>query len=111
MRNLVVLVGRVGKNPETRQTEKTNIVNFSLATSEKYKDNETTTWHNIVMFGKLAEIAEKYLKKGDLVYLEGKIQNRNYEKGGETKYISEVVANQMTMLGQKNKPDSDDLGF
>jgi single-strand DNA-binding protein len=85
------------------------VANFSVATSESYKDKttgekkETTYWHNVVIWGSLAEVATKYLHKGDQVYLEGKITNRSYEKDGVTKYVTEIVASNMVMLGGKNQ--------
>ena len=106
--NKVIIIGRLGKDPEVRHLENGNIVaNFSAATSEKYKNKsgesvENTEWHNVVMWGKTAEIADKYLKKGDLVYIEGKLQTKSWEKDGITRYSTEIVCNQMTMLGQKS---------
>lgn len=123
--NKVILLGRVGKDPETRNLDNGNTVsNFTIATSESYKDKssgerkETTTWHNIVMWGKTAEIAQKYVHKGDQVYIEGKIQTRTWEKEGTTRYITEVVGNNLTLLGSKSDNGatvsdngSDDLPF
>ncbi len=104
--NKVILVGNLGKDPEVRHLENGRAVaNFSLATSESYKNREgervtQTEWHNIVLWGPLAELAEKYLKKGSQIYLEGKITNRSYEdKDGVQKYITEVVGRDMTFLG------------
>lgn len=106
--NKVILVGNLGKDPEVRHLENGRAVaNFSLATSETYKNREgervtQTEWHNIVLWGGLAELAEKYLKKGNQIYLEGKITNRSYEdKDGVQKYITEVVGREMTFLGGK----------
>lgn len=111
--NLILLMGHLGKNPELKftQTQKP-FCKFSLATSEKRGDNEETIWHNIVLWGKAAEIADKYLTKGDLVWIEGTQRNRTYEKDGETKYTSEVSAYKMTMIKTKGKesgePETED---
>jgi len=108
--NKVILVGNLGKDPEIRTLESGAVVaNFSIATTEVYKDRttgerkENTEWHNIVMWRGLAEIAQKYLKKGNSVYLEGKLRTRSYQtKEGETRYVTEVVVDDMVMLGSKN---------
>ena len=106
--NKVILVGRLGKDPEVRNLDNGAIVaNFTLATSESYKDKttgekkEVTEWHNIVLWRGLAEISQKYLHKGDLVYIEGKLRNRSWEKEGVTRYITEIIADNMTMLSTK----------
>ena len=107
--NKVILVGRLGKDPEVRNLDNGAVVaNFTMATSESYKDRttgekkEVTEWHNIVVWRALAEISQKYLHKGDLVYIEGKLRTRSWEKDGVTRYITEVVADNMTMLGSKS---------
>lgn len=103
-----MLIGHVGKDPEVKSFDGGNKnASFSLATSKTYKDKSgekktDTTWHNIVVWGKLAEIIEKYVKKGSKIYVEGEIKNRSYEKDGQTKYISEIVASSMEMLGEKS---------
>ena len=104
--NKVILVGRLGKEPEVRHLENgASVANFPIATSETYKDRntgerrETTEWHNIVLWRGLADVAEKYLKKGDMVYVEGKLRTRSWEKDGITRYTTEVVGDNMTMLG------------
>ena len=106
--NKVILVGRLGKEPEVRNLDNGALVaNFSIATSESYKDKttgekkEVTEWHNIVLWRGLAEIAQKYVHKGDLVYIEGKLRTRSWEKDGVTRYTTEVVADNMTMLGSR----------
>jgi single-strand DNA-binding protein len=111
--NKVILLGRVGKDPEVRALNNGNMVaNFSLATSESYKDKttgekkETTEWSNLVLWGKTAEIAQKYVSKGDLIYVEGKLQTRSWEKDGVTRYTTEIVVNTLTMLGNKNSNTS-----
>ena len=108
--NKVQLIGRLGKNPEFKAlTNGNKVASFSVATSEKWKDKnsgetkETTTWHNIVIWGSLADVAARYLKKGDNVYLEGKITTRSYEKDGVTRYVTEIVVNNMVMLGGKSQ--------
>ena len=105
--NKAILVARLGQDPESKFLPNGNqVTNFTVATSESWvkggQKEEKTTWHRIVAFGKLAEICSKYLHKGKEVYLEGKIDNRSYEQNGEKKYISEIVINQMQMLGSKN---------
>ncbi len=109
LRNSVQLIGRLGMDPETfKFSENKNKVKFSMATSDKYRDKEgelqeETQWHNIIAFGKTAEIAEKYLKKGKEIALSGKLTYRSWEdKDGNTKYITEVIAHEFQMLGNKN---------
>jgi len=107
--NKVILIGNLGKDPEVRHLENgTAVANFSMATSESYKDRNSgerktiTEWHNIVLWRGLAEVAEKYLKKGDQVYIEGKLKTRSWEdKDGSTRYTTEVVGDNMTMLGSR----------
>lgn len=104
--NKVILVGRLGRDPETRYTSGGQAVaNFTLATDESYKDRsgerqKRTEWHRIVLWGKLAEIAQQYLKKGMLVYIEGRIQTRQWEdkRDGQKRQTTEIVANVMRML-------------
>lgn len=102
--NKAILVGRLGKDPEIRTLDSgKQVATFSLATSETYKDKsgnkkEETEWHNIVLWDGLAGIAEKYLHKGDLLYVEGKLKTRSWEKEGITRYTTEVVGNEITML-------------
>ena len=104
--NKVILVGRLGKDPEVRHLENgATVANFSIATSETYRDRQTgekreqTEWHNVVLWRGLAEVAEKYVKKGDMIYVEGKLRTRSWEKDGVTRYTTEVVGDNMTMLG------------
>lgn len=106
--NKVILVGRLGKDPEVRNLENGAVVaNFTMATSESYKDKTTgdrkeiTEWHNIVLWRGLAEIAAKYLHKGDMVYIEGKLRTRSWEKEGVTRYTTEIIGDNMTMLGTR----------
>jgi single-strand DNA-binding protein len=107
--NKAILVGRLGRDPETRYTSGGQAVaNFTLATDETYKDRagerqKRTEWHRIVLWGKLAEIAQQYVKKGQLVYIEGRIQSRQWEdkRDGQKKSTTEIVANVMRMLGSR----------
>ena len=106
--NKVILVGNLGKDPEVKYLDSgVAVANFSLATTENYKNKEgekvsQTEWHNIVLWRGLAEVAEKYLKKGANVYVEGKIKTRKWEdKDGNTRYNTEILADNMTMLGGK----------
>jgi single-strand DNA-binding protein len=106
--NKVILVGRLGKDPETRyMTNGEAVTNVTLATSENWKDKsgekqEKTEWHNLVFYRRLAEIAGEYLKKGSQIYVEGKIQTRKWQdKEGKDRYTTEIVVNEMQMLGSK----------
>lgn len=102
--NKVMLIGNLGKDPELKYTPSgVAVATFSIATSESWKDQEgnaqeRTEWHNIVAWRKLAEIVGEYLKKGKKVYVEGKLQTRNYEKDGVKRYVTEIVADQVIML-------------
>lgn len=118
--NKVILVGRLGKDPEVRNLENgATVANFTMATSETYKDRvtgekkEITDWHNIVLWRGLAEIAQKYLHKGDMVYIEGKMRTRSWEKEGITRYTTEVIADEMTMLStqRSGNTSSGDSGY
>jgi len=106
--NKVILMGNLGRDPEVRYMPNGEAVaNFSIATTENWKDKsgqkqEKTEWHNIVMYRKLAEIAGEYLKKGRPVYIEGRLQTRKWEKDGVTRYSTEIIADQMQMLGGKD---------
>ena len=106
--NKVILVGRLGKDPEVRNLENgATVANFTMATSETYKDRTTgerkeiTEWHNIVLWRGLAEVAQKYLHKGDMVYVEGKLRTRSWEKEGVTRYTTEIIGDNMTMLSTR----------
>ncbi|MEW5888019.1 MAG: single-stranded DNA-binding protein [Pseudomonadota bacterium] len=113
MLNKVQLIGFLGADPEVRYTqEQEAVARVRIATSETWKKNgekhERTEWHNVVFFGKLAEIVGEHLKKGSLVYVEGHLQTRSWEKEGETRYTTEVIAEAMKMLPSgKAKADSD----
>lgn len=112
MINKAILVGRLGSDPEVRHLESgKTVANFSIATSEKFKGEEKTEWHNIVLWSGIAEVAEKYLKKGDLVYIEGKITSRSWEKDGVTKYTTEIIGDSLQMLGGKKDNSTDELPY
>ena len=109
LRNSVRLIGHLGANPETKEFDGGKKVSrFTLATNEIYKNAKgekvkDTVWHNIVMWGKTATIAEKYLEKGAEIAIEGKLTSRSYTtKEGEKKYITEIVVGELLMLGKKN---------
>jgi single-strand DNA-binding protein len=107
--NKVILVGNLGKDPEVRYSPNGSAVaNVTIATSESWKDKtsgekqERTEWHRIVFFGRLAEIAGEYLKKGAQIYVEGRLQTRKWQdKEGKDRYTTEIVANEMQMLGSR----------
>ncbi len=124
--NKVILIGNLGKDPEVFTFENGNKkVSFSLATTESFKNKEgarvdSTEWHNIVLYRGLADVAVQYLKKGQTIYLEGKIRTRSYDNSeGRKVYVTEIEGNTMTMLGGKKNdgetpqaetmPDSPDL--
>ena len=106
--NKVILIGNVGKDPETRYLdESTAITKFPMATSETYKNRNgervsNTEWHNVVLWRGLAQVAEKYVKKGTQIYIEGRIKTRSYDDAdGNRKYITEIVGDQMQLLGRR----------
>lgn len=112
--NKVILIGHLGKDPEVRYTsENVPVANFPLATTEYYKDRsgnrqEQTEWHNVVAWRQLAEICEKYLRKGKQIYVEGKLRTRSWDdKDGNKRYMTEVIADNITMLGKKDEADGD----
>lgn len=111
--NKVILVGNVGKDPETKfMSNGDAVTNLTIATSESWKDKsgdkqEKTEWHRVTFYRKLAEIAGKYLAKGSQVYIEGKLETRKWtDKEGIEKYSTEIIADEMKMLGSKTKEDS-----
>jgi single-strand DNA-binding protein len=109
--NRVQVIGRLGKDPETRFTPNgKKVAHFSVAVSQRWKSNgenkEFTEWVNVEAWGRLGEVCQEYLKKGSLVYLEGRLKTDKYEdKGGDTKYYTKVVALQMQMLDKKDKEE------
>ena len=111
--NKVIVLGRVGKDPDVKYVPNGDcIVNITVATSEKWKDKttgeqkETTEWHRIVFYRKLAEIVAKYILKGSLIYIEGKLQTRMWEKDGTKHYSTEIIAEKMQMVGSGPKQES-----
>ncbi len=115
--NKVMIIGNLGKDPEVRSvTSGAKVANFSVATTESYTDKtgqrvEKTEWHNIVMWRGLAEVAEKYLRKGSQVYLEGRLQTRSWDdQNGQRRYMTEVVADNLVMLGKPRSEGGGDFG-
>jgi len=111
--NKVILIGRLGNEPDFKEVNSHfSVANISLATSEKWKGKqgeakENTEWHRVVFFNRLAEIARDYLKKGSLVYVEGKLKTDQYEKDGITRYATKIVASELNMLdGKSSTADS-----
>ncbi len=118
--NKIILIGNVGNDPEIKQVGENKLAKFSLATSESYKNKqgekiENAEWHSVIVWGKLAEIVEKYVKKGSKLYIEGKIEYKSYEKAGEKKYFTQIKCSNIKMLGNiektaqqpKEKPQTD----
>lgn len=109
LRNSVQLIGRLGKDPETRTFDTgKKLTTFSMATTDSYKNQKgekvnETQWHNVVVWGKLAGIAGEYLKKGSEVAIEGKLVHRAYEVNGEKRYATEINVNDLVLLGEKSK--------
>ncbi len=117
MINKVMLIGNVGKDPEVRYLESgVAVAKFPLATSETYTNKNgdritNTEWHNVVLWRRLAEVAEKYVKKGHPLYIEGKIRSRSYDdKEGIKRYITEIIGDNMQMLGKKSDGSQDAKG-
>ena len=124
--NRVLLVGRLGKDPDCKKTPSgTSVARMPIATTDKWKDKngdkkEITDWHRVVAWDKLADIAAKYFSKGNLVLVEGKIKTRSWEQDGVTKYITEIIASNLSNLSPNTKPfrfsegigsDSEDVPF
>ena len=121
--NQVMLIGRLGRDPESHDSPSGKMTFFSVATSRRYKDSngqpqEETEWHSIVAFGNIADEVAKYVKKGDLVYVSGRLRTRRYtDKQGVERYKTEIICNQMQMLGgglknENPKPESaEDIPF
>lgn len=116
--NKVYLIGNVGRDPDVRSVNNGKVASFSLATATRYKDRngeskEDTEWHNIVVFGNSAEYVEKYVSKGTQLHVEGRIRYRKYEKDGEARYVTEILANSLQNLspkrGEQNEPDEGGL--
>jgi len=106
--NKVILVGHLGKDPEVKyMANETAVCNFSIATNRSYKDKtgervEQTEWHNITFFGKQAEVIKEYLKKGNQIYIEGRIQTTQSEKDGQTRYFTNIIGEKFSFIGGKN---------
>jgi single-strand DNA-binding protein len=114
--NKVILIGNLGADPEVRFTGSgTAVANFNIATTERFNNREgekqeRTEWHRIVMFGRQAEIAKEYLRKGRQVYIEGRLQTRQWEdQQGQKRYTTEVVCNNMQMIGSRGGGGGDDF--
>jgi single-strand DNA-binding protein len=111
--NKVILIGNLGKDPEVRHLENgASVANFPIATSESYTDKssgekkEVTDWHDIVVWRGLAEVADKYLRKGMKIYVEGRLKKRSWQdKEGQTRYTTEVIADQLTILSRPDGPE------
>lgn len=102
--NKAIISGNLGRDPETRYTQSgSTVVNFSIASTETVKGEKKTEWHKVVAFGKTAELVGQYLSKGSKALIEGKIQTRSWEKDGETKYSTEILANSVEFLDSKPK--------
>jgi single-strand DNA-binding protein len=116
MLNKVLLIGNLGRDPEMRSLPSGQpVANFSLATSRRWKDRdgnrqEQTEWHNIVVFGKQAEIAGQYLTKGKQVYIEGRLQTRSWEKDGQKHFRTEIICDNFQMLGGGGRGQSAEPG-
>jgi len=114
MLNKVQLIGRMGRDPEVRTTTSGDAVaNVSLATTESWRDKagdkqEKTEWHNLVFYRGLAEVVGEHLKKGALIYIEGKLTTEKYEKDGVDHYATKIVVSEMKMLGGNNKADHEE---
>ncbi len=115
--NKVTLIGRLGQNPDVREVGTSKVANFSIATDESYTDRngnkvDKTEWHRIVMWNKAAETAERYLKKGSLVYIEGKLETRSWETdSGEKRYSTEIKSFSFQMLDNKNDQGERDNSY
>ena len=111
MKNTVTLIGNVGSDPETKHVGDNQVTNFSLATSESYKDRngekvKETEWHNIVLWRGLSKVAESYVKKGYLLSITGKIKSRTYEnKEGQKVKVTDIVGSELIMLGGKKQDE------
>lgn len=106
--NKIQLIGNVGQEPQVRTAGDQKVASFTLATTEKRKDKsgnpiQETEWHNIVIWGKLAEVAEKYVTKGTMLYIEGKIKTEKYTKDGQDRFMTRIVASSFQMLGGKRE--------
>jgi len=117
MLNQSQIIGFLGRDPDVRYTaDGKAVANLAVATSEPYKDRETgqrlkhTEWHRIVLFGRQAEVAKEYLKKGSLVYVEGRLRTRKWQKAGEDRYTTEIVGTELTLLDRRPCGTNDQAG-
>jgi single-strand DNA-binding protein len=102
--NKIIIVGNVGQTPTIRTAGETKVASFTVATTERFKDKEETEWHNVSVFGKLAEVVEKYIDKGTQLYVEGRIKTEKYtDKNGVERTATRVIANTIQMLGGKKE--------
>ena len=109
--NKVILIGNVGKDPEIRKAGENNVANFTLATTKKVKDETKTEWHNIVVWGKLSDIVEKYVSKGKKIMVEGEITYETYtDKDGNKKYITKITGNNIELLSVKDSDKDNRTG-
>lgn len=113
--NKVIIVGRLGQDPELKTVGQSQVARLNIATSETYTDKnnqkqEKTEWHRVIFWGKQAEIAGKYLSKGRQVYVEGKLQTRSWEEGGQKKYTTEIVGSTIQFLGDAGGSKSSGAG-
>lgn len=111
-RNVVELLGNVGKDPEYKDVNGQGLLKFSLATPDGYKDKDgkwqdVTDWHNVVVWGRMAETLRQYIAKGSKLFVEGKLKTRTYEKNGEKRYTTEVVARDIVLCGDKRESSSE----
>jgi len=105
--NKLTLVGHVGKAPEVRAIGgDARLASFSLATNRKAKGEDKTDWHRCVAFGKLADIVESYVKTGDLLYVEGRVEYKTSEKDGQVRYFTDIVLNELTILSYKDRAEA-----
>lgn len=104
MVNLAILLGNVGRDPEIKTGQSGNrFAKLSLATTRKYKGEKQTEWHNLIAFGKLVDVIDNYVHKGTPIHVIGRTQTRKWEKDGQTHYMTEVIVNDLTLLGDGNR--------
>lgn len=103
--NKVIILGRLGKDPELREANGSQVCRLAIATSRKYKDREETEWHNVVLFGRTAEVAAQYLKKGSEAFVEGRLHTRSYEKDGAKRWATEIIGESL-QLGARPKDEA-----
>jgi len=104
--NKTILIGRLGQDPTFKQTEKTDITHFSICQTIRQNDKESTQWHRICAFGKQAQLCYKYLHKGDLCCIEGRLDSSSYTKNGEKKYVQSIIAENITFLSSSRRNEN-----